>query len=147
MKPIILLLIILFTMPTYAHDHLTTVTSSHSVKDTADKFAQLVEAKGLTLFARIDHAANAKGVDLELAPTELVLFGNPNVGTKLMQCAPTVAIDLPQKALIWEDADGSVKLAYNTPAYLKEAHSIEGCDPIIEKITGLLAGLAAAATE
>lgn len=134
-------------MPSYAHDHLTTVTSAHSVKDTADKFAQLVEAKGLTLFARIDHTANAKGVGLELAPTELVLFGNPNVGTKLMQCAPTVAIDLPQKALVWEDADGHVKLAYNTPAYLKDVHSIEGCDPVIEKITTLLAGLAAAATE
>jgi len=147
MKPITLFLLILFTMPSYANDHLTTVNSAHSVKDTADKFAQLVEAKGLTLFARIDHSANAAGVDLELAPTELILFGNPNVGTKLMQCAPTVAIDLPQKALIWEDKDGAVKLAYNTPAHVKEAHSIEGCDPIIEKITGLLAGLAAAATE
>ncbi len=134
-------------MPSYAHDHLTIVASAHSVKDTADKFAQLVEAKGLTLFARIDHTANAKGVGLELAPTELVLFGNPNVGTKLMQCAPTVAIDLPQKALVWEDADGHVKLAYNTPTHLKDVHSIEGCDPVIEKITILLAGLAAAATE
>ena len=146
MKPIILLLIILFTMPTYAHDHLTTVTSKLSVKDTADKFAQLVEAKGLTLFARIDHAANAKGVDLELAPTELVLFGNPNVGTKLMQCAPTVAIDLPQKALIWEDDDGQVWLGYNDPAHLAQRHNIEGCDEVLKKVSGALGNFAKAAT-
>jgi len=133
-------------MPTFANDHLITLESQHSVSETANKFAKLVEDKGLRLFARIDHAANAAGVNLELSSTELILFGNPNAGTVLMQCAPTVAIDLPQKALIWEDADAKVWLAYHNPAYMKELHSIEGCDPVLEKITGLLAGLAAAAT-
>lgn len=139
--------LLLFTMPTFAHDHLITVDSQHSVADTANKFTKLVEDKGLRLFARIDHAANAAGVDLELKPTEVILFGNPNAGTVLMQCAPTVAIDLPQKVVVWEDADGSVKLAYSNPAFMKELHAIEGCDPVLQKITGLLAGLAAAATQ
>ncbi len=121
--------------------------SQHSVTDTADKFSQLVEDKGLRLFTRIDHAANAAGVDLQLKPTEVILFGNPKVGTQLMHCAPTVAIDLPQRVLIWEADDGTVWLAYSNPAFIQELHSIEGCDSIIGKVTALLAGLAAAATE
>jgi len=147
MKLLTLLTILLFTMPTFANDHLITLESSHSVKDTADKFAQLVEQKGLRLFARIDHAANAAGVELELKPTEVILFGNPNAGTILMQCAATVAIDLPQKVLVWEEADGKVQLAYPNPAFMKELHSIEGCDPVLTKITDLLSTLAEAATQ
>lgn len=137
-------------MPTFADDHLIGATESlikvespHTPKETADRFANLVAEKGLTLFARIDHQANAAGVDLELGPTELILFGNPVAGTALMKCAPTVAIDLPQKALVWQDADNKTWLAYPNPAHLKEVHSIEGCDPVLEKITGLLAKLAA----
>lgn len=141
------LFILLFSMPTYANDHLITLESQHSVKATADKFVQLVEDKGLRLFARIDHAANADGVGLELKPTEVVLFGNPNAGTVLMQCAATMAIDLPQKVLVWQGEDDKVRLAYPNPAFMKELHAIEGCDPVLEKITGLLASLAAAATE
>ncbi len=123
------------------------VDSQHSVTDTADRLAKLIEDKGLNLFARIDHTENAKKVDLELAPTEVIIFGNPLVGTKLMQCAPTMAIDLPQKALVWQDADGNTKIAYNNPMHMKQLHSIEGCDPILEKVSGLLAGLAKAAGE
>lgn len=146
MKFITLLSLIVFTMPTFANEHLITTQSQHSAKDTADRFTAMIEEKGLRLFARIDHAANAAGVDLKLPATEVILFGNPNAGTKLMQCAPSVAIDLPQKALVWEDADNKVWLAYPNPAFLKELHSIEGCDPVLEKISGLLASLAAAAT-
>ena len=98
------------------------------------------------MFARIDHAANAAGVDLELPATEVILFGNPAAGTKLMQCAPSIAIDLPQKALVWEDADKNVWLAYPNVAFLKELHSIEGCDPVLEKVSALLANLAASAS-
>ena len=146
MKLIILLSLIVFTMPTFANDYLVTVQSQHSAKATADRFAGLVEEKGLTLFARIDHAANAAGVDLELPATEVILFGNPAAGTKLMQCAPSIAIDLPQKALVWEDADKNVWLAYPNVAFLKELHSIEGCDPVLEKVSALLANLAASAS-
>ena len=139
--------LLLFAMPTFASQHLITKESQHSVQDTANKFAQLVQHKGLRLFARIDHAANAAGVGLELRPTELILFGNPSAGTALMQCAATVAIDLPQKALVWEDQAGKVWLAYPNPAFIKELHAIEACDPVLDKIKGLLAGLAKAATE
>ncbi|MBL4671710.1 MAG: DUF302 domain-containing protein [Arenicella sp.] len=140
-------MLLLFSIPSFAGDHLIKVESQHSVKDTADKFIQLVDDKGLRFFSRIDHAANAADVGLQLTPTEVILFGNPKVGTKLMLCAPTVAIDLPQKALIWEADNGTVWLAYSNPAFIKERHSIEACDAILEKITSLLAGLAAAATD
>ncbi len=142
-----LLLLNSFIMPSFAHDHLISLKSQHSVKETANRLVDLIAAKGLTLFNRIDHQANAAGVDMELPATQLILFGNPNAGTKLMQCAPTVAIDLPQKALIWEDSAGDTYLAYPNPNYLKELHNIEGCDPVLEKISGLLQTLASEATQ
>lgn len=146
MKKLILALSLIVTMPSFAHEHLITLESQYSPKETAERYASLVVEKGLTLFAQIDHSANASSVDLELAPTELILFGNPKVGTLLMQCASTAAIDLPQKALVWEDSDGTSKLAYTNPAYLKELHNIVGCDAVLEKVTALLSDLAATAT-
>ena len=146
MKALILMSLLVFAMPTLANDYLITLQSQHSVAETAEKFAQLAEEKGLRIFARIDHAKNAAGVDLTLKPSQVILFGNPNAGTVLMQCAATVAIDLPQKVLVWEDHEGKVWLAYPNPAFLKELHTIEGCDSVLEKITGLLAMLAGAAT-
>ena len=134
-------------MPSFAQDHLITLKSQHSVADTANNFAKLIDDKGLRLFARIDHAANAAGVDLELPPTQVILFGNPNAGTVLMQCSATVALDLPQKVLVSEDQSGDVWLSYTSPAYMKELHNIEGCDPVLEKITGLLKALSEAATQ
>lgn len=88
-----------------------------------------------------------RSLDLELRPTELIVFGNPAVGTPLMQCQQSVAIDLPQKALIWQDAQDRVWLGYNQPAYLKQRHSIEGCDDLLDRIAGVLDGLAQAATD
>lgn len=146
MKTLTLLILLVITMPSLANDHLISTQSAFSVNQTADRFEALIKDKGLTFFARIDHAANAKGVDLELNPTQLILFGNPKVGTLLMQCQATIAIDLPQKALVWEDGDGKVWLAYNNPEHLKELHSMQGCDAAIEKVSGLLSGLATAAT-
>lgn len=125
---------------------LVTVKSNHSVAATADRFAALVKEKGLNLFARIDHTANAAKAELELKPTQVILFGNPKAGTPLMNCAPTVAIDLPQKALFWEDNNGDTWLGYNDPSYLKARHDIVDCDPVLEKISGLLNSLATAAT-
>ena len=136
----------MFTMPVFTNDPLITLESQHSAKETANKFAELIEEKGLRLFARIDHAANAASVDLKLKSTEVILFGNPAAGTLLMQCAATVAIDLPQKVLVWEDDEGVVRLSYTNPAFMKEVHSIDGCDLVLEKITELLAKLSAAAT-
>ena len=124
-----------------------TLESNYSVKETANKFESIIEKKGLTLFARIDHQQNAAGVNLELRPTELIIFGNPKVGTPLMQCSQQVAIDLPQKVLIWKDEKGTVRLSYNNPEYLKERHQIEGCNKVINKISNVLKALTKAASK
>ncbi len=125
---------------------LITLQSDYSVKETADRFESLVKSKGLTLFNRIDHQKNAMNAGLTLQPTEVIIFGNPKAGTPLMNCAPNVAIDLPQKALISEDTSGNVKLTYNDPEYLKIRHNIMGCDKVLDNISLLLSNLATAAT-
>lgn len=129
-----------------ADSGLITIKSAHSVKDTADKLEAVLNSKGMNVFGRINHAAGAEKAGLELKPTELVIFGNPKVGTPLMNCERTIAIDLPQKALIWEDDGGDVWLAYNDPAELAKRHDLTGCEAVIEKVTGALANFAAAAT-
>lgn len=128
-----------------AGEGLITVKSAHDVKTTADRLEKVLKDKGMTVFARIDHAAGAQKAGLELAPTELVVFGNPKVGTPLMHCGRSAAIDLPQKALIWEDAAGVVWLSYNDPRYLAERHGIEGCEKVLKKIEGALGMFAGAA--
>ena len=130
-----------------ADNGLVNVKSPHSVKDTADRLEKALTNKGMTIFIRIDHAAGAKKVGLALPPTELVIFGNPKVGTPLMRCSRGVAIDLPQKTLIWEDDQGQVWLTYNDPAYLATRHAITGCEAVLEKVGGALQNFAAAATK
>ncbi|UPR24836.1 DUF302 domain-containing protein [Vibrio cyclitrophicus] len=127
-----------------ASDGLIKYQSNYSVKETADRFESIAKSKGLTLFARIDHQKNASSVDLELRPTEVIIFGNPKVGTPLMQCQQDVAIDLPQKVLVTEDSNMKVWLSYNDPNYLMERHAINGCDEVIKKISGVLSKLSEA---
>ncbi len=129
-----------------ASDGLVSVQSDFTVDETANRFVKIIEKKGLTLFARINHTDNAASVKLKLRPTEVIIFGNPKVGTPLMQCSQQVAIDLPQKALIWEDSKGKVWFSYNDPSYLKKRHNIQGCDPVIDKISTILGKLSKAAT-
>ncbi len=136
-----------FPLSLMAADGMVTVKSNHSAEATADKLVAVLEEKGMTVMKRINHTAGANKAGLVLRPTEVVIFGNPKVGTPLMQCAQSVAIDLPQKALIWEDSEGVVWLGYNDPEYLKQRHSIKGCDEVVEKVKGALAGFAKAATE
>ena len=134
-------------LPATADDSgLVRVKSAHDVNATADRLVNALNAKGMTVFDRIDHAAGAQKAGLELAPTTLVIFGNPKVGTPLMNCARTAAIDLPQKALIWEDEKGQVWLSYNDPNYLVERHGITGCAEVIKKIEKALSNFAKAAT-
>lgn len=130
-----------------AGEGLINVKSQHSVAQTADKLENILNEKGMTVFARINHSAGAKKIGQELRDTELVLFGNPQVGTPLMQCAQTVGIDLPQKALVWKDEEGSVWLSYNDPAHLAVRHNMQGCDEVITKVSGALGKFAKAATE
>lgn len=128
-----------------ADQGLVVLDSPHSVSATADRLEAALEGKGMTVFARIDHARGARDAGLTLAPTELVIFGNPKVGTPLMHCARSVAIDLPQKMLIWQDDDGQVRVAYNDPAYVKSRHRAEGCDDVFERVAGALNNFAKAA--
>ena len=97
--------------------------SEHSVDDAVENLTRLLEAKGVTLFALIDHSGEAQKVGMALPPTKLLIFGSPKSGTPLMQAAPRVAIDLPLKILIWEDANGKVWISYNSPSYLQERHN------------------------
>lgn len=137
----------LASFTTLAEDSVIKVASEHSAKETADKFVSIAQGKGLNVFARINHQENAAKVDMELRPTEVIVFGNPKVGTPLMLCAQEVAIDLPQKVLVYEDSDGKTWLAYNNPMYLKERHNIEGCDEVLSKISGVLSNLTGAAAK
>ena len=130
----------------YADSGIVSIKSSHDVKTTADRLENALKQKGMTVFIRIDHAQGAQAAGKELRPTELIIFGNPKVGTPLMECRQTVAIDLPQKALIWEDAQGQVWLSYNDPNYLVERHAIAGCAEVVKKIEGALGNFAKAAT-
>ncbi len=123
-----------------AADGLIEVKSSHSAKETMDRFEQNVKQRGLNVFARIDHAAGAAKVGKTLRPTTLLIFGNPKGGTPFMACAQTVGIDVPLKALVWEDAQGQVWLGYNDPAYIAQRHGVEACG-VAEKLGKALKGL------
>ena len=121
--------------------------SVHDVKTTADRLEAVLLSKGMKVFLRVDHSAGAKSADLDLRPTELVIFGNPKVGTLLMQCQQSVALDLPQKALIWQDASGQVWLTYNDPQYLAKRHELGSCAAeVVKKVAGALTKFAKAAT-
>jgi uncharacterized protein (DUF302 family) len=108
--------------PDTAPPGLISLKSAFSVKETVDKLVHLVESKGLTVFCRIDHAANAVGAGLQLRPTEVLIFGNGKGGTPLMQATQTIGIDLPLKALAWQDAGGQTWISYNDPVWLTERH-------------------------
>jgi len=142
---ILLLIVSACTKPESVMQTTITIASEFSVNQTANRFEDILSKKGLTQFARVYHSESAKKVDLELRPTELVIFGNPKVGTPLMQCSQLVALDLPQKALFWEDEAGKVWVTYNNPEYLKTRHDIKGCDEVLGKISNVLAALTKAA--
>ena len=126
-----------------ADNGLITVASSFSVRETIERLVSFATSHGLTVFARIDHADGAAKAGLPLRPTELVLFGNPKGGTPLMQDRQTAGIDLPVKALAWEDADGKVWLTYNEPAWIAQRHGLGPASA--EAVKAIAAGLAAAA--
>jgi uncharacterized protein (DUF302 family) len=138
--------IFLFASLACAESGIISVESSHDVKVTADRLENILRAKGMRVFIRINHAKSAQEVGKMLKPTELIIFGNPKVGTPLMLCAQSAAIDLPQKALIWEDEAGQVWLSYNDPKYLVKRHEINGCIEVIQKIEKALVNFAKAAT-
>lgn len=144
---ILLLAILLFAPAALAetNDGMITVQSHHSVAVTIDRLEKVLKQKGLTIFARVDHAAGGNQAGISLRPTQVLIFGNPKLGTPLMTSNQTVGIDLPQKALAWEDATGKVWLTYNDPAYLAERHHIGNRAEVLAKIAGALKDMTAAA--
>lgn len=111
------------------------IASSHSVNETVDRLQTALPAKGLQIFALVDHSGEAEKVGLKMRPTKLLIFGSPKGGTPLMVAAPSLAIDLPLKALVWEDDAGKVWVGYNSPEYLQQRHGIP--PELIKNIAGV----------
>lgn len=132
------LLLFLLSTAVIADNGLITKPSVYSVAETLDRFENIASKKGITIFARVNHAQGAKKAGLTLAPTEVLIFGNPKLGTPLLLSQRTVAIDLPLKAIAWKDKEGKVWLAYNSPDYIAKRHGIEDKQAVIKKMTGAL---------
>jgi uncharacterized protein (DUF302 family) len=98
--------------------------SNHSVEQTVERLKNILQSKGVTLFTLVDHSGEAEKVGMQMRPTQLLIFGSPKAGTPLMLAAPSIAIDLPLKILVWEDAQGKVWVSYNSPTYLQERHNL-----------------------
>jgi|SRR6516164_4013313 uncharacterized protein (DUF302 family) len=129
-----------------AIDGLTVVASGYGHKDTVDRAIAAISALGMTVVARVDHAAAAAKAGLELRPTEVLIFGNPKAGTPLMQAAQTVGIDLPLKILIWCDEQDKTWLAYNDPRWLGERHGVAAHTATLEAMAGALSSITGKAT-
>jgi uncharacterized protein (DUF302 family) len=130
-----------------AADGLITLRSSHAPKATMNRLEAEVKAKGMTVFARIDHAAGAAAVGLPLRPTEVLIFGNPKAGTLLMQSVQTIGIDLPLKALVWQDASDATWVSYDDPRWLAQRHGLgREVEASVSAMTAALGAVAKAAT-
>ena len=126
---------------------LTSIRSNFGPKETMDRLQAEIHARGMTVFARIDHAAGAAEVGLTLPPTELIIFGNARGGTPLMQSMQTVGIDLPLKALVWEDASGKTWLSYNEPGWIAQRHSVANAEQVVSKMAAALSAMSRKAAD
>ncbi len=137
---------VLISSAALAHSGLIVKPSVHGVTETLDRLEAVLKKKGVTVFARVDHAAGAKKAGLALAPTQVLIFGNPKLGTPLIQSNRAIGIDLPLKVLAWKDDNGKVWLAYNDPAYLAKRHAIADRGPVFAKMAKILGKLTDIAT-
>lgn len=128
-------------------DGLVTKASKFGFQETQARLETAIQGKGLTIFARVNHGEGAAQAGLKMPPAILTIFGSPKGGAPFMMAAPTAGIDLPLKALVWADAAGNVHVSYNTLDYVKARHNIAGLDELTKKLDGLLANIAATATE
>lgn len=140
-----LLVVLMLTVSAYAAEGMVDIKSSFGVQETADRLERVLKEKGMTIFNRVKHSEAAQKIGVELRETELIIFGNPKVGSPLMKCQQSVAIDLPQKALIWKDGEGDTWISYNDPRYLEKRHNISNCEDVLSKIEKALAGIIKAA--
>ena len=135
-----------FTSTAFAADGLIAVKSPYAVRETLDRFEVNAKQRGLKVFARIDHSAGAASVGKALRPTEVLIFGGPQGGTPFMECAQSVGIDLPLKALAWQDEQGQVWLGYNDPAFVAQRHGVAQC-PAVVPLNKAMAALVAETVE
>jgi uncharacterized protein (DUF302 family) len=142
---LMLALAVLWSSAAFAAGQLVTIESKFSVKETADRLASVLQEKGLKVIARVDHAAGAKAAGLDMPPTEVVMFGNPKLGTPLMLANPEIAIELPMKIVIWQDSTGKVQLGYADPDSLKSRYMVTDKDEIFKTMSNALAGFAKSA--
>jgi uncharacterized protein (DUF302 family) len=124
---------------------LTTIASNFDPKETMDRMETEIRTKGMEVFARIDHAAGAAEVGLTLRPTELIIFGNARGGTPLMQSVQTTGIDLPLKAVVWQNSAGKTWISYNEPKWIARRHGVANAEQLVVKLTGLLRAICTAA--
>ena len=118
-----------------AENGMVHLSSAYSFSETLLRLESVLKSKGLAVFCRVDHSGEAEKAGLKMNPTQLVIFGSPKAGTPVMVASPTLAIDLPLKALIWEDTAGKVWVSYNTPEHLKQRHTIP--DELVKNIAGI----------
>jgi uncharacterized protein (DUF302 family) len=142
----LLIAAVLASGATGAADGLVAIKSPHGVKETMDRLESAAKTRGLNVFLRVDHSAGAQKIGKSLRPTELLVLGNPQGGTPLMECAQSAGIDLPLKALSWQDEAGQVWLGYNDPQYLARRHGAGDCGVVIQNLRKALDGLAMEAT-
>ena len=131
-------------MPVAANKGIIDKPCNHSVEQTVEKLKNILQSRGVTLFALVDHSGEAEKVGMHMRPTKLLIFGSPKAGTPLMLAAPSIAIDLPLKILVWEDGAGKVWVSYNSPEYLRERH---GLPPELLANIAVVEALAAKAAE
>ena len=146
MRLVLAALVFLFTAVAAHAQALIVRESKFSVKESLDRLAAELEKRGMKVSARIDHAAGAKSVGMDMLPTEVVMFGNPKLGTPLMLSAPSIAIDLPMRMVAWQDKAGKVWIGYTAPDMLKQRHAISDRDEQFKTMAGALDGLAKAAS-
>jgi uncharacterized protein (DUF302 family) len=146
MRTVAAALLLLLSATSAFSENLVALESKYDVKETLDRLAAELDKRGIKVAARIDHAAGAKAVGLELPPTEVLMFGNPKLGTPLMQSAPAIGIDLPMKVLAWQDKAGKVWIGYTAPEALKARHGISDRDELFKSMAAALDGLAKSAS-
>ncbi len=138
-----MLMVLVLAVPSIASAEIIKKSSAHSVKETMDKFETLIKSKGLGVFARVDHTANAAGVDMKMNDAEVIIFGNPKAGTVLMQKDPATALDLPMKVAVYKDDDGKVWISYRNIQDLAADYTLGGV-PVLNKVEGALDKLTSA---
>ena len=147
MRIILAALFVALAAPALSQSALIAVKSAHDVPTTVARLENAIQSRGAAVVAKVDHAAGAKSVGQELRPTVVVIFGNPRLGTPLMQSNQQAGLDLPMRIAVWQDAQGAVWLGYAPPKDLAERHAIKDRDPVIQQMTGALAAIAAEAAK